>query len=80
MNSFWKGFCNLFGCFSPKTLDESMEDLYERMGWGQYHNPCESYNTAIDINRALEDQEFSDMIKDPSRPRISQCYGRQRYK
>jgi hypothetical protein len=73
MNSFWKGFCNLFGCFSPKTLDESME-------WGKYHNPCESYNTAIDINRALEQQEFSDIIKDPSRPRISQCYGRQRYK
>jgi hypothetical protein len=80
MNSFWKGFCNLFGCFSPKTLDESMEDLYSRMGWGQYHNPCESYNTSVDINRALEQQEFSDTIKDPSRPRISQCYGRQRCK
>jgi len=80
MNSFWKGFCNLFGCFSPKTLDESMEDLYSRMGWGQYHNPCECYNTAVDINRALEEQTFSNMIKDPSRPRISQCYNRQRYK
>jgi len=80
MNSFWKGFCNLFGCFSPKTLDESMEDLYERMGWGKYHNPCESYNTAVDINRALEEQTFSNVIKDPSRPRINQCYNRQRYK
>lgn len=80
MNSFWKSFCNLFGCFSPKTLDESMEDLYERMGWGKYHDPCEAYHAAIDINRALETEQSSDPIKDPARPRTSIYYTRQQYK
>lgn len=46
MNSFLKGFFSLFDWASPKTLDESlddldnsMKDLYDRMGWGVYHHP-----------------------------------------
>lgn len=46
MNSFLKGFFSLFDWMFPKTLDESlddldnsMKDLYDRMGWGKYNNP-----------------------------------------
>jgi hypothetical protein len=72
MNSFLKGFLSLFDWMSPKTLDEglddldnSMKDLYDRMGWGKYpypNNNC-SYHTAVDINRVLEaEQSFMDEI------------------
>jgi hypothetical protein len=53
MNSFWK------------TLDEKMQDLYSRMGWGTYPYSCSAYNTAVDINRVLEaEQQFVDSIND----------------
>jgi hypothetical protein len=60
MNSFLTGFLSIFDWMFPKTLEQSMEDLdnrmqdlYDRMGWGQYKNPLnKSWNTAIDINRA----------------------------
>lgn len=49
MNSFFKGFFSLFDWMSPKTLDESlddldnsMKDLYDRMGWGSYSNPLKT--------------------------------------
>ena len=32
----------MFGLFDwmfPRTLDERMQDLYDRMGWGEYRNP-----------------------------------------
>lgn len=45
---FWKGFSSLFDWMAPKSLDEqlddldnSMQDLYDRMGWGIYHHPFE---------------------------------------
>ena len=46
--SFWTGFSSLFDWMVPKTLDESlgdldnnMQELYDRMGWGIYNNPLE---------------------------------------
>ena len=46
--SFWTGFSSLFDWMIPKTLDESlsdldnnMQELYDRMGWGIYHHPFE---------------------------------------
>jgi hypothetical protein len=36
-----------------EDLDNRMQDLYDRMGWGRYKNLLNnSWNTAIDINRA----------------------------
>lgn len=57
MNSFLKGFLGIFDWMVPKTLEQSMEDLdnrmqdlYDRMGWGRYKNPLNnSWNTANDI-------------------------------
>ena len=66
MNSFLKGFFSLFDWMFPKRLDESMDnldnqmqDLYDRMGWGKYlypNNNC-SYITTNDINRVLEAEQ-----------------------
>lgn len=44
-------------------LDNKMQDLYDRMGWGKYNFPIGASNTAIDINRVLEaEQSFMDEI------------------
>ena len=57
MNSFLKGFFSIFNWMSPKSLDSSlndldnsMQDLYTKMGWGKYINP--SWNTSIDMTRS----------------------------
>ena len=49
MNSFLKGFLSIFDWIFPKTLEQSMEDLdnrmqdlYDRMGWGSYSNPLKN--------------------------------------
>lgn len=66
--SFLKGFFSLFDWMSPRTLDDSMQELYDKMNWGEYKNPLKypypstdnpcsvsySYNTAADITRASE--------------------------
>ena len=70
MNNFWKGFSNLFDWMIPRTtkeqlddLDNSMQDLYDRMGWGKYNSPIAAYNTATDINRVLEaEKEFNNAV------------------
>jgi len=75
--SFIKGFTSLFDWMFPsktyqeltEELDEKMQDLYDKNGWGQYQNllkypypstdnPCAvsyGYNLAADINRAIEE-------------------------
>lgn len=74
MNSFWKGFFSLFDWIFPKSmeeqlndLDNQMQDLYDRMGWGKYpypNNNC-SYITTNDINRILEaEKQFNNAIYD----------------
>jgi len=77
--SFIKGFTSLFDwMFPPKTyqelteeLDEKMQDLYDKNGWGKYHNPLKypypytdnpcsvsyGHNLAADITRAIEEIE-----------------------
>jgi hypothetical protein len=66
MSSFFKGFLSLFDWISPKTLDETidnldnqMQDLYDRMGWGQYKkpSPMSGWNNACDLNRVLEAEQ-----------------------
>jgi hypothetical protein len=66
MNSFLKGFLGLFDWMSPKTVDETindldnqMQDLYDRMGWGQYKkpSPMSGWNNACDLNRVLEAEQ-----------------------
>jgi len=81
--SFLKGFFSLFDWMSPKTLEESFEDLdnsmqnlYDRMGWGKYHkltpmNP--SYNTAMDLTRSISSDEWNTMIKDNKT--VEEVYG-----
>lgn len=64
--SFLKGFFSLFDWMFPKTLEEqfedldnSMQDLYDRMGWGEYKkpHPMSGWNYAVDINRLLEEEK-----------------------
>ena len=66
MNSFLKGFLSLFDWMSPKTLDESMDDLdnsmqnlYDRMGWGKYNN-----NTASDLTRSIKKDTIEEVYGD----------------
>lgn len=63
MKYFLKGFFSLFDWMSPKTLeeqfedlDDSMQNLYDKMGWGQYKKPSsmKCWNDTTDTNRALE--------------------------
>lgn len=70
MNSFWKGFFSLFDWMFPRSieeqlneLDNSMQDLYDRMGWGKYNSPTKAFSTATDINRVLEaEKQFNNAI------------------
>ena len=70
MNSFLKGFLSLFDWMNPKTLDESMDDLdnsmqnlYDRMGWGLYINPWE-VNTAGDLTRSIKKDTIEEVYGD----------------
>lgn len=73
MNSFWKGFFSLFDWILPSTeeqlndLDNQMQDLYDRMGWGEYKkpSPMSGWNDACNINRILEaEKQFNNAIDD----------------
>ena len=64
MNSFWKGFFSLFDCIFPKSteeqlndLDNQMQNLYDRMGWGKYNFPIGASNAGVDITRVLEAEQ-----------------------
>lgn len=74
MNSFCKGFFSLFDSMFPRSTEEqlnelnnSMQDLYDRMGWGKYsypNNNC-SFISKNDIDRILEaEQRFNIAIDD----------------
>jgi hypothetical protein len=47
MKSFLKGFMSLFDWVFPsknyeessEELDDQMQELYDKMGWGKYENP-----------------------------------------
>ena len=69
--SLLKGFSSLLDwMFPPKSyqelsddLDNKMQDLYDRNGWGKYNNPLKGYQNAVDINRVLEaEQSFHNSI------------------
>ena len=71
MNSFLKGFFSLFDWMTPKSLEESMDDLdnsmqnlYDRMGWGKYSNPCAAYNTAGDLTRSIKKDTIEEVYGD----------------
>lgn len=74
MNSFCKGFVSLFDWMIPLTteerlndLDNQMQDLYDRMGWGKYPYPNNnsSYVSGHDIARILEaENEFNLAVDD----------------
>lgn len=78
--SFLKGFFSLFDWMFPKTLEEQFEDLdnsmqklYNRMGWGRYNNPCVTHNHSIDLTRSISSNEWNDMVKDNQT--VEQVYG-----
>lgn len=59
MNSLLKGFLSLFDWMFPKTIDESMsdldnsmQDLCDRMGWGIYHHPFNQENPPSFVNES----------------------------
>jgi hypothetical protein len=72
MNNFLKGFFSIFNLFPSsksydeitKELDNKMQDLYDRMGWGKYNNPCSAHNTAGDLTRSISSDEWNNMVKD----------------
>ena len=54
--SFLKGFTSLFDWMFPKTLDESMQELYDKMNWGTY-TACptaSAFNMAVDVTSTQE--------------------------
>jgi hypothetical protein len=57
MNSFLKGFTSLFDWMFPQSyqemsddLDEKMQDLYDKNGWGKY----KAYPTTAAVNMATD--------------------------
>lgn len=84
MNSFWKSFVSIFNLFpGSKTyceqkdeLDNQMQDLYDRMGWGKYNNPCAAYNTASDLTRSISSNEWNNMVE--NNKTVEQVYGKTR--
>lgn len=77
--SFMKGFFSLFDWMFPKTLDESlsglddqMQDLYNKMGWGKYNNPC----AAGDLTRSISSNEWNNMVE--NNKIVEQVYGKTR--
>lgn len=54
--SLLKGFTSLFDWMFPKTLDDSMQDLYDNMGWGKYvaYPTTGAFNMAVDITSTTE--------------------------
>ena len=72
MNSFLRGCFSLFDWMFPRTmeermedLDDSMQDLYDRMGWGEYQKPypMSGYNNVMDINLTTSKQFLDEMTK-----------------
>lgn len=75
MNSLWKGFISLFDWMFPKSLEEQMTDLddrmqnfYDQMGWGIYKNPLStshatyinnSWSVATEITKKYEKDQVS---------------------
>ena len=67
--SFMKRFFSIFNCMSPmeEKLDDTIQDLYDRMGWGKYSYPNinSSYVSGHDIDRVLEAEEsFNNYLDD----------------
>jgi len=69
--SLLKGFTSLFDWMFPSKsyqelsddLDNKMQELYDRNGWGKYNNPLKGYQNSVDINRSLEaEQSFHHSI------------------
>lgn len=77
--SFLRGFTSLFDWMFPsktyqeltEELDEKMQDLYDKNGWGQYQNPLKyapfpvnncSYISATDINRITTAEQYDQTI------------------
>ncbi len=63
MNSFLKGFLSIFDWMFPKSLEEqfedldnSMQNLYDRMGWGKYkaYPTTEALDMSTDIALTME--------------------------
>lgn len=79
--SFLKGFMSLFDWFSAsksydelsENLDNDMQKLYDKMGWGKYNNPCSAYNTAGDLTRSISSDEWNSMVKDNKT--VEEVYG-----
>ena len=70
MNSFLKGFFSLFDWMFPRSLneqmddlDDSMQNLYDRMGWGLYINPWE-VNSTGDLTRSIKKDTIEEVYGD----------------
>lgn len=68
--SLLKGFTSLFDWMFPKSLEEQLEDLddsmqnlYNRMGWGKYNNPVQGYQNSVDINRSVSDDWYNKYLR-----------------
>jgi hypothetical protein len=56
--SILKGFVSFFDwMFPPKDyqemsddLDQRMQELYDKMGWGEYVNPIKNNGNIVDLN------------------------------
>lgn len=83
MSNYIKSFFNIFSLFpSSKNYDEltlelnnSMQDLYDKMGWGQYIDPLSNF-TIVQKQKMHHNKPRID----PARPRINKYYDRQQYK
>ena len=70
--SFLKGFLSLFDWMFPRTLEEQFEDLdnsmqklYDKMGWGEYKKsyPMSGYDNTMNITVTTSKKFLDEMIK-----------------
>lgn len=75
--SFLKGFNSLFDWMFPKTLkeyneqlDERMQNLYDKMGWGSYKNPLTRTISAEEWKSMVDKYIEENPINEPCKPYI----------
>jgi hypothetical protein len=80
MNSFLKGFLSIFDwMFQPKSyqetseeLDRSMQDFYDKNGWGRYSNPLTRSISSDEWNSMIKENKTIEEVYEPTKTNLTQ--------
>jgi hypothetical protein len=73
--SIGEGMCSIFSWILPsksykelsKEIDEKIQDLYDKQGWGEYHNPINQWHFTKFTTELPNPQIAKTPIRDPAR-------------